>query len=118
MREAVRWSRAAYAASGAHYTWRDFLEVSTGALEVLLKYLRRIRNARLKLFFILPAHIPLHTCTLTYGGIPSISLRSYAAITSAWPASDLVEPLDKESLADRWHAVGRPISIAEYAPTT
>jgi len=31
----------------AHTTSRDFLTVSTGALEVLLKYLRRIINARL-----------------------------------------------------------------------
>jgi len=31
----------------AHTTSRDFLAVSTGALEVLLKYLRRIINARL-----------------------------------------------------------------------
>jgi len=31
----------------AHTTSRDFLAVSTGALEVFLKYLRRIINARL-----------------------------------------------------------------------
>jgi len=40
----------AYAASGAHYTSRGFLAVSTGALEIHLKYLRRIINAHLKLF--------------------------------------------------------------------
>jgi len=32
----VGWSRAAYAASGAHTTSCDFLAVSTGALDVLL----------------------------------------------------------------------------------
>jgi len=44
-RAAVRWSREAYAASGAHCTSRDSLAISTGALEV--RQLRRIRNARL-----------------------------------------------------------------------
>jgi len=34
----------------AHTTSRDFLAVSTGALEVLLKYLGRIGNAHLYLF--------------------------------------------------------------------
>jgi len=34
----------------AHTTSRNFLAVSTGALEVLLKYLRRIINARLLTF--------------------------------------------------------------------
>jgi len=32
----------------AHTTSRDFLAASTGALEVLMKYLRRIKNARLQ----------------------------------------------------------------------
>jgi len=54
----VRWSCAAYAASGVHYTSRDFLAVSTSALEVLLKYLRRIINARLLTFLLTEVEVP------------------------------------------------------------
>jgi len=45
----------------AHTTSRDFLAVSTGALEVLLKYLRRIINARLFTFLTLHVVLMLNT---------------------------------------------------------